>query len=70
MKEQGLVDIRPRETDARVTEVLLTKKGVYSRKIAWLHAQTVVSKALKGVKESEIKQMMTTLEKISLNLDS
>ncbi len=69
MRDQGLVDMRPRATDARVTEVLLTKKGTYARKVAWMHAQSVARNVLRDVPEDDLSVTITTLSKMFDNLE-
>ncbi len=68
MKDQGLVDVRPRKSDNRVTEVLLTKKGRYNRRVAWMHAQNVVQRALATITGEELQTVIHILRKISANL--
>lgn len=69
MKSEGLVKVRPRETDARVTEAYLTKKGEKARLVAWGHANKVVERAFEGVAKDEMSALITVLTKVMSNFE-
>lgn len=69
MKSEGLVKVRQRETDARVTEAFLTKEGEKARLVAWKHANKVVERAFDGVSKDEMAALVTVLSKVMKNLE-
>lgn len=69
MKEEGLVKVRQRENDARVTEAYLTKKGEAAREAAWTHANSIIYRAFKGIDQKSTLKLIDTLSKVVSNLD-
>jgi len=69
MKEEGLIKVRQRDNDARVTEAYLTEKGKTARVMAWKHANAVIEVAFKGIDKKSTLALMRTLSKITSNLD-
>lgn len=69
MKMEGLVKVRVRKTDARVTEAYLTSKGERARIVALEHAQKVVSRAFEDVSDEEMKSLVSVLSKVMTNLE-
>ena len=51
MKQDGLLVTRPRETDQRVTEVLLTENGRRARMLARQKADDIYAKALASLSD-------------------
>ena len=68
MQKDGLVEVRPKETDRRVTEAYLTAKGKDARPVAWGHANAVIQIAFDGLSPAELKQTVNTLSIITHNL--
>lgn len=68
MEQEGLVETRPRPSDGRVTEVLLTGNGRRARPLAWLQASIIFRKAFEGVSEDELTVLNAILRKIADNL--
>ncbi len=68
MQTEGLVETRQRASDARVTEVLLTRNGRRARPLAWHQADRIYGIAFDGVEAEEIAQLNGTLQKIARNL--
>lgn len=69
MSAEGLVKVRQRKTDARVTEAYLTAAGEEARMIAWKHATQVADRAFEGVTEAEMGQVIFVLSKLMKNLE-
>lgn len=70
MEADGLVKLRPRPSDARVTEVLLTAKGVAAGQQAWQAARRIYAHAFRDMSEKEIETLNTLLCKLSGSLKS
>lgn len=70
MEADGLVTLRPRPSDARVTEVLLTAKGVSAGQQAWQAARRIYTHAFRDMSEKEIETLNTLLCKLSGSLKS
>ena len=68
MQADGLVETRPRASDGRVTEVLLTKNGRRARVLAWQQANDIYEKAFRDISVADIGQLNATLAKIHGNL--
>jgi len=69
MREEGLVKVQSRASDARVTEAYLTEKGEKARVVAFAHANKVVSRAFDGVSQSEMESLIHVLSKVMDNLE-
>ncbi|MFC3051984.1 MarR family winged helix-turn-helix transcriptional regulator [Kordiimonas pumila] len=69
MQEEGLVITRPRETDARVTEVLLTGNGRRARTLAWQKANGIFTHTFKDIPLDTITTLNDTLGVIVKNLE-
>lgn len=70
MEGDGLVTFRPRQSDARVTEVLLTAKGASAGQQAWQAARRVYAYAFRNMSEEEIDTLNGLLCKLSQSLGS
>lgn len=64
MQAEGLVETRQRESDARVTEVMLTDKGHELRKSARAVADEVYSRAFDGMSREEQMILNLLLERV------
>ncbi len=69
MCEQGLAQVEPSKTDARVTEVRLTEAGRAARRTAWHHAQQIVGDALHDIPRDDMQALKQTLSAIVANFD-
>lgn len=69
MQADGLVACRPRETDGRVTEVVLTAHGLEARRQAWDIATQVYARAFEGVAGDEVQGLNKLLTRIFDNLN-
>jgi len=63
MQDDGLVETRPRATDARVTEVLLTKHGRRARVLAWQKAGSIYEKVFEPMSKTEVDEFRRLLKK-------
>lgn len=70
MEADGLVTLRPRRSDARVTEVSLTALGVSAGRQAWQAARSVYAHAFRDMSQGEIDMLRMLLRKLSGNLGS
>ncbi len=68
MEQDMLVETRPQEADARVTEVLLTGNGRRARQLAWQQADSVYSHAFRDIPQETILQLNQMLSKLASNL--
>ncbi len=68
MEREGLVQSRPRQTDNRVTEVLLTPQGDQARRRAQQAAFDVFALAFDGVSGQQIAALNQTLGRVLSNL--
>jgi len=68
MKEEGLVETRASETDARVTEVSLTPSGLAAVGQVRSQASRIFEQAFHKVPEPDIKKLNETLAAIFRNL--
>ncbi|WP_157218089.1 MarR family winged helix-turn-helix transcriptional regulator [Flavisphingomonas formosensis] len=68
MQADGLVICRPRASDARVTEVLLTEAGKKAGEKAWQAANGVYSQAFKSMRKSDIGTLNRLLEQLATKL--
>lgn len=69
MQGDGLVTCRPRETDHRVTEVILTLKGEAAGAQAWDIARATYDRAFRTLSGSEVDTLNRLLRRIGENLD-
>jgi DNA-binding MarR family transcriptional regulator len=69
MQADGLVECRVRDTDARVTEVVLTTRGHEARHQAWEIAAGVYAQAFKDVGAGEVQGLNKLLTRIFGNLN-
>lgn len=69
MQADGLVICRPRATDARVTEVLLTPSGLNARQQAWSEADRIYRKAFGAMSKRDIEKLNALLVRVFDNLD-
>ncbi|WP_044562890.1 MarR family winged helix-turn-helix transcriptional regulator [Azospirillum sp. B4] len=70
MQADGLVVCRPRDTDARVTEVLLTPAGQEAGARAWETASKVYQRAFHNMSDREIETLNRLLIKVAENLST
>ena len=68
MQDDGLVITRPRASDQRVTEVLLTGNGRRARLLALHQAETIYANSFNGLSASDLKQLNKLLSRIHANL--
>ncbi len=68
MQEDGLVVSRPRESDQRVTEVLLTESGYKARQLAVKQAESIYTRSFEGFSMAEITSLNKTLQALIKNL--
>lgn len=68
MQNEGLVETRPRATDARVTEVQVTPKGRKAIQIVRKQASKVFRLAFEKFDAEDIEQLNVTLRRIFINL--
>lgn len=68
MKEEGLVDTRNSSDDGRVTEVLITEKGIQT--LDTIHETTapLFKDSFKGMTEAQIQRLNKLLEQLFHNL--
>ena len=69
MQEDGLVKTQPRESDQRVTEVILTGNGRRARSLALQQADAMYAGAFVGMSHDDVKALNQLLEKVFSNLD-
>lgn len=69
MQEDGLVVSQPRESDQRVTEVLLTKNGRKARQLAVKQAEGIYSRSFDGFSMEQITSLNKTLQALIQNLE-
>jgi DNA-binding MarR family transcriptional regulator len=67
MQADGLVKSRPRASDARVTEVVLTEQGMAARAIAWTVANDVYATAFSGIADKDLGVVISVMRKILSN---
>ncbi|RRN63814.1 MarR family winged helix-turn-helix transcriptional regulator [Caulobacter sp. 602-1] len=68
MQSDGLVHCRPRATDARVTEVLLTPAGLKAREQAWHEAERVYGRAFGSIANRDVTKLNQILARVFDNL--
>ncbi len=68
MQADGLVECRPRATDARVTEVQLTKLGASERKKAWAATKEIYRDTFSDLSDERIIELIASLKQIMENL--
>ncbi len=70
MQADGLVVCRPRASDARVTEVLLTDAGRSAQGVAWAEAEMVYRKAFGDMSGRDIDKLNRLLTRLFANLEA
>jgi DNA-binding MarR family transcriptional regulator len=68
MKEDGLVDTRIRSDDGRVTEVIITEKGIKAVEDIKFATKDLFQQSFKGMTEAQIKRLNKLLEQLFYNL--
>lgn len=68
MQDKGLLLARPRETDARVTEVVMTRQGRQLIETVIEQTSVVFADALKNFSEKELVSLNESLQRIFANL--
>ncbi|GAB4541512.1 MAG: MarR family transcriptional regulator [Parvularculaceae bacterium] len=68
MAADGLIEMRARRSDARVTEIRMTRRGRAALQKVRQVAATLFDRAMDGVDSEEIRLLNTTLAKIAANL--
>lgn len=68
MQADGLVVVRPRPSDGRVTEVSLTPAGEAAGSLAWTVASRVYGRAFRHMSKSETQTLNRLLEKLAVSL--
>ena len=69
LEREGLVKTRQRQSDARVTEVVLTEKGRRAVRCVRAQASRIFHQAFDGINATEMKYLNKVLQRISRNLD-
>ena len=69
MEVQGLVETRSRESDARVTEVMLTDAGNQTVSEVRVHASRLYHKAFDGISMADLRQLNEIMSRIYGNLE-
>ncbi|MCS2147564.1 MarR family winged helix-turn-helix transcriptional regulator [Scandinavium manionii] len=69
LREDGLVTTASSESDARVTEVMLTELGRQKVEEAYAQASKVFEKGFKGMTSSQVAKMNLSLAKVLDNLN-
>ena len=69
MQLDGLVICRPRATDARVTEVLLTPAGLIARQQAWNEADRIYQRAFGAMADKDIAKLNQLLTRVFDSLE-
>lgn len=69
MQADGLVTCRSRESDGRVTEVLLTESGKAAQDLAWAAATVIYRKAFRTISQRDIQTLNRLMQKVMLNFD-
>ena len=69
LREDGLVTTASSESDARVTEVMLTELGRQKVEEAYAQASKVFEKGFKGMTSSQVSKMNLSLAKVLDNLN-
>jgi len=70
MEAEGLVICLGRETDARVTDVMLTPQGHAARRKAWTEADRIYRFAFVGMKQAKVETLTVLLNQLFANLAS
>ncbi|AWY01609.1 MarR family transcriptional regulator [Marinomonas primoryensis] len=68
MKEDDLVDTRVRKDDGRVTEVMITEKGIKAVEDIRHATKDLFKQSFKGMTEAQIKRLNKLLEQLFHNL--
>ena len=68
MKQDGLVDTRVRSDDGRVTEVMLTEKGINAVEDIRFATKDLFTQSFKGMTEAKIQRLNKLLEELFHNL--
>jgi MarR family transcriptional regulator, organic hydroperoxide resistance regulator len=68
MKEDGLVNTRVRSGDGRVTEVMITPKGIQAVEDIRHATKDLFQQSFKGMTEAQIKRLNKLLEQLFHNL--
>jgi len=69
MEQDQLVITRSATRDARVTEALLTSRGLKAREVAWTRAHAVYAKAFAKIPDRKVTQLVSILEDLTSNLE-
>lgn len=68
MQDKGLVVVKPKADDGRVSEVTITKKGLENVKFVINNTTRIFDSAFKGMTEAQVRKLNSTLQKLFLNL--
>lgn len=68
MKQDGLVDTRVRSDDGRVTEVMITEKGMAAVEDIRFATKDLFKQSFKGLTEAKIQRLNKLLEELFHNL--
>ncbi len=68
MQEQGLVKIRPREDDGRVSVVTITQQGLDKIESVIARTTKVFDAAFEGITEKQLLELNELLQRIFLNI--
>ncbi len=69
LETDGLVNTRPKRTDARVTEVRLTPRGQLVVDTVRPRGHQVFEQAFKGLDDAAVSKLVSLLEKIYVNVE-
>ncbi|MGB1090871.1 MAG: MarR family winged helix-turn-helix transcriptional regulator [Oceanobacter sp.] len=68
MKEEGLVDTRQKDGNGRITEVMITEKGLEAIQSMKEVTQSLFRQSFKGMSEAQIQRLNKLLEQLFHNL--
>ncbi|WP_017524423.1 MarR family winged helix-turn-helix transcriptional regulator [Pusillimonas noertemannii] len=64
MQQRGLLVRQSKPEDARYTYIFLTQKGVDAYEKAWPEARPIIDDALEGLTRSELRTLLSLIQKI------
>ena len=68
MQDKGLVVVKPKADDGRVSVVTITDKGLENVKFVIENTTRIFDSAFKGMTEAQVRKMNSSLQKLFLNL--
>ena len=70
LRERGLLEAQPDESDRRSVRLRLTAAGSVSNRAVQRRARRLAAMAMKGLDEAERRQLASLLERVQVNLDA